>query len=203
MDGGDFLKATFEFNLANASNPCVMVWDWQLDELNDPIDLTISGADIVEAMIARCYTPFAGRLSNQLTMTSVSLRNYADLTDGYDRSGVLFVGTDPTAMLPPFVTFSVELLKGNFTMRSGRKAYPGPTITSLDADGLVTEAAQEAFTAVTDVWADESLFVEGMPDMTFYPRIVRKPLTPGINPSVFSNIIGYGLVKFGSQNTRK
>jgi hypothetical protein len=203
MNGGDFMRATCEFTLSNASNPCIMVWDFQLDELNNPIDLTIEGADIVTALIARHYTPLAGALSNQLTMTAVSLRNFADLTDGFDVNGVLFVGSQTGPMLPPFVTLAIELLKGNFTMKNGRKAYPGPVVADVDQDGTVDSAVVASIADTTDIWATTSMVVEGSVDMTFYNRIVRVPVTPGINPTVFSNIIGYGQAYFGTQNTRK
>jgi hypothetical protein len=203
MDGGDFLRATVEMTIPNASNPCLMVWDFQLDPTNDPIDLTDMGLDIVDALIARCYTPLLGRMTSQLTGIGVSLRNLGDITDGFDASGVLFTGSNPSAMLPPFITYSIELLKGNFAMRNGRKAYPGATVDNCDSDGLVTDSAQAAFADVTDVWASTAMVVEGTVDATFFPRIIRVPATPNTNPTVFSNIIGYGLVKFGSQNTRK
>lgn len=203
MNGGDFMRAICEMTISNASNPCLMVWDFQLDELNDPIDLTIEGPDIVAALIARHYTPLAGALSNQLTLTGMSLRNFADDTDGYDASAVLFVGTQTGPMLPPFVTLAIELLKGNFAMRNGRKAYPGPTVSDVDQDGTVDSSVVASIATTTAGWASTAMVVEGSVDMTFYNRIVRVPTLPNTNPTVYSNIIGYGPAYFGSQNTRK
>jgi hypothetical protein len=204
MDVGDFLKATFHFTVNGIVDGAIIVWDHECTQATGPFDLTGDGPSITEALIARYLTPFTAMTSDNVSLGSISLRNYADVTDGYDEFGPGWAGTGMQPMLPPFVTFSIQLTRANYAMRNGRKAYPGPQITQVDANGALNTATVDAIAAITDVWASQSMAVEGsMVDMTFDTRIVRDPTTPGVNPTVFSRVNGYGLAKFGTQNTRK
>lgn len=203
MDTGSFMRATCEFTVPNASNPAVMVWDFYVSSATGTFDLTGSGLDITDALIARHYTPMSSVISNGVTMTKISLRSYTDAADGYDRFGELWTGTNPNVMLPPFNTFSIQLVRNNYLMRNGRKAYPGPTVDSVATGGVVASSIRTGIGDITDVWATTSMTVESDVDIAFANVIVREPATPLTNPTVWSYIFGYGVVKFGTQNTRK
>lgn len=200
----DFMRATCEFSSPTGSDPFVMVWDWRVTALDNPITLSLDGPEIVDAIIARYYVPLEGLISSQITLNHVALRSWAYPSDGYDEFGSLWVGTNANSMLPPANTLAIQLTRSNYAMRNGRKAYPGPTIGLVATDGSLTTAARNSVTTVTDGWAATTMDVEfSGADASFTEVVIRKPVTPDINPTVFFQVQSYGTAYFGTQNSRK
>lgn len=204
MELNDFMRVTCTFNVASASNPVIMVWDYQAIASSGSFPLSLTGPDIVDAFVARYYYPLRLYLSSRAHLVQVSLRAWADPSDGYDAVGDLWQGESPAAMLPPFVTTAIRLVRANFLMRNGRKAFPGGTVEQLTADGGYNASVAAAIDAITGVWASTDFLVEsGDYDITFADRIIRVPTAENENPSVWSAINAYGTPYWGSQNTRK
>lgn len=203
MDVGNFVRATVSFQLLNASNPVVMVWDWECTQATGSWDLTGEGLLIAEALIERHYTPLTTIFSTAAQMTGISLRAWEFPADGFDLIGALWAGTNTAKMLPPFVTLAMQLTRQNYAMRNGRKAYPGPCIDILDTDGEVLPSIVESIAVYQDAWATTDMFIEGSVDFTLSPRIIRVPTAANTDPTVYSRISAYGPVYFGTQNTRK
>lgn len=200
----DFLRATCEFSSPTGSDPFVMVWDWRVTALDNPITLSLDGPEIVDAIIARYYTPVQSLISNQIVMTHIALRAWNYPSDGYDEFGSLWVGTNAGALLPPANTFAIQLVRSNYAMRNGRKAYPGPHAGALAADGSVAVATRNAFKTVTDGWAATSMEVEfSGADASFTEVVIRRNPIPDTNPTMFYQVQSYGTVYFGTQNSRK
>lgn len=204
MIENDFLRVTCDFYIPGASNPGVMVWDFELISPTGPQFVIDFGADFVAAFIPRYYTPIATYVKADVILNHISLRPYAYLSDGFDLGGDLFHGSNSGAMLPPFVTYSLPLTRANYAMRSGRKAYPGCVVAAVSTIGTPSGEVQGAFTTMTNAWATTDFVVESdFEELIFDERIVRVPSTSGINPTVWSRITGYGPMKFGTQNSRK
>lgn len=204
MQNGDFMRATVEFTVPNASNPAVMVWDYRVTVATVDFNLIDVGEEITDALIARQYEPLSGYLHPSAVITHIALRAFEFPTDGYDRYGSIWQGTAGGVMLPPFITYSIQLTRNNYAMRNGRKAFPGAIVAAVGTGGLMASSVVAAFEVVTDAWAETSMVVEiDDLDLAFEPVIVRVPTTPDTNPTVFSIIPSYGSVKFGTQNSRK
>jgi hypothetical protein len=200
----DFMRITCDMTMAASSGPVVMVWDFQCIATTAPFDLTGQGEVIVEAFLARHYTPIQALISQTVVMNHIAIRAWADPSDGYDVNGTLWSGTSNALMLPAANTFSIQMTRANYAMRNGRKAYPGPTVSAIGTPGVVSSAVVSAFETLTTAWRETTMVVEGLgADMTFQNRIIRVPTTEGVNPTVWSNIASYGAVKFGTQNSRK
>lgn len=204
MDTGNFFRVTCEFTVPNASNPCIMVWDYRVLSTDVPIVLSLNGSDIVDAFILRYYTPLAAQIASVVVMTGISIRAWEFPADGYDESGVIFTGTNANAMLPPANTLAIRLVRTNFLMRNGRKAFPGGNGIQITGSGGMAPATIAAFDAVTDAWATTDWVpeIDGV-DAVFGDVIVRVPTAPDTDPTVFSSNITYGPVYWGTQNSRK
>lgn len=205
MDLNDFLRVTCQFTVAGASNPVVMVWDFQTIAASSNYTLEFIGPDFVDAFIARYYYPLRLYLSSRCHLTQVGLRSWIDPTDGYDAVGELWQGESAAAMLPPFVTMGIRLVRNNYAMRNGRKAFPGSTVEQLASDGSYNSSVASAINVITAAWESTDFSVEvGDLDLTFAERIIRVPSGPiSENPVVWSRINAYGTPYFGSQNSRK
>lgn len=204
MGPGDFLRAIVTMAAPNLSDGAKMVWDWELSSSDLPITLSLDGQDIVDAIIARYYTPLQGALSNKLTISQVELRAYNYPSDGFIAAGTLWTGTDATSMLPPANTLALQLLRTDFTMRNGRKSYPGACVSSLNANGGVSTSTLDGFATVTDGWGETSLQVEfDATDATFDEVVIRAPVSYDFPVIVSQRITEYSAVYFGTQNTRK
>lgn len=200
----DFLRVTCQFDVPHASNPCVNVWDFKLESTDNPITLSADGPAFVESFIDRYYIPIANQISSQVTMTQISLRAWATPDDGYDQVGIIFVGAGAGVMLPPANTMAIRLVRSNYAMRNGRKAFPGPVTGMLNADGTMTDAVKASVNTVTAAWLATDFTVEfSGADAIFGEYIVRVPTTSGTNPTVVSFVSGYGTPYFGTQNSRK
>lgn len=204
MDTGNFMRVTTQFDVASASNPVVMVWDFQLVATDEPVALIEVGEDITTAFISRYLIPLEPFLSNKVTLTQVDIRAWAFPADGYVQLGALWQGNNADAMLPPFVAVSFRLARQNFAMRNGRKAFPGACITHAASNGTFNASVADALALITEVWTDTPFLVESdVSDMTFEERIVRVPSTADTDPTVWSVIGSFGRAYFGSQNSRK
>jgi len=199
----DFMRVVVQFDVPGASNPAIMRFDFQLTSTTDPFVLAEEGPNIRDTFIARYFIPLESVISNGVVMTQLDLRAFAHPDDGYTAVGSLWQGDNAFNMLPPANTLAFRLARNNFTMRNGRKAFPGPTSNELGPGGRISTAAADALAIITTVWTDEPMLVEGTgTDMVFSERIVREPTTEGVNPTVWSTV-SWGRAYFGTQNSRK
>lgn len=204
MGPEDFLRATLQFDVAGASNPVIMTFDWQCVGATDAFALADEGDDISLAIVARYLIPLEDYLSNDVTLTQIDLRAWAFPADGWTQVGALWQGNNADLMLPPFVTMAFRLARQNFNMRNGRKAFPGTCTTHVGANGKFNTSVADSLAVITAVWSEEPMLVEGVAvDMTFEERIIRMPTVDGVNPSVWSPVAAWGRAYFGSQNSRK
>lgn len=204
MDIGDFIRVTMEWTLPSGSNPALNVWDFEVTAATNPFDLTTEGAYIVNAIVSTRYIPLNAYIADAASVTAASVRGWSDPADGYDTAGSLYTGGADSAMLPPFVTTSIEMIRDNFVMRNGRKAIPAPHVAMVDINGQMSSAVVLAIEAVTTDWAENDIVVAGdTSEFTLSARIIRLPTVVATNPTVFSRISGYGNAKFGTQNGRK
>jgi hypothetical protein len=203
MNVGDFLTVETEWTVPFASNPCVNVWHFKCDAAATPGSLAFNGADVVESFIGRFVTPLLSYQASNLRLTGVKLRDITDPTDGYDAGGILAAGAAVSINLPPFVTFSIREQRYNLSTRSGRKALPGATVSSVADGGVVAPAVVTAMNTLMSDWAGGAWLVEG-PDWIFQTVILRLSPTPGMPPTVVNSISNmYVSSNFGSQNSRK
>lgn len=204
MIANDFMRVTCYFEVNSIPDAAVMVWDYRCAATDNPITLTLDGSYIASSFIDRYYAPFAAYLSNRVHMTQISIRSWQYPSDGYDAVGALWQGESNALMLPPANTVAFRLVRSNYSMRNGRKAFPGGTVEQLSAGGIFNPSVASALAAITDVWADTSWNVE-FPggEAEFGEYVVRVPTTPDTNPTVFYPINAYGTAYWGTQNSRK
>lgn len=204
IDVGSFVKATITFNVAGASNPVINTFDWRCSFASATGSLAIIGGEMCNAIVDRYYEPVRTQMASQVVMDTISLRAYADDTDGYDSTPMLWAGTATTGMLPSFVTYSVRKIRSNYALRNGRIAYPGPHLGGINTNGTVSTGPVSAFANMFEGWMDAPLTVEAdSGDYTFLDVIVREPSVPNTNPTLWSGINGFSMTKFGSQVSRK
>lgn len=204
MFTGDFMRVTVIGTIEGASNPVINTWDYRCVLASDANALQNVGEYIAESFYARYYEPLMPQISSYYSLNEIQLRVYGDAEEGYDWVNLPYVGGASGAMCPPFVTYSVELQRANFTMRNGRKAYPGVPTSVVVENGQLSGAVELAFATVFTAWETTPWLAEaGEADFEFEHIIVRKPATPNAIPTTFSRITGYALEKFGTQNSRK
>lgn len=204
MNVNNFFRITVEFSSPTGSDPLINVWDYRVLSTDNPIILTLHGLEIVESFVTRYYTPLSSTISTQTPITSVSIRAWTTPEDGFDSLTGFDVGSATAALMPPANTLAFRLVRTNFAMRNGRKAMPGATAVSLASNGGVTPATVSLFSTVTDAWAGTDWVPEisGV-DAVFGDVIIRVPTIPNTDPTVFSTNITYGIVYWGTQNSRK
>lgn len=204
MQVNDFVKVTVGWDVLGASEPVLNVWDFECVQFDDPTELQIVGPFIAAAFVAKYVTPMLVYMSNQVACTSLSIRSYADETEGYDTIGAFGTGASTSTLLPPFVTYSLRGQRFNFNIRNARKGLPGPNVNALGSNGQLTSSYVSGINATVEDWHDQ-LFVEaGENIISLMPRIVRDPSTKNTNPTVWSPITKWTVnPKFGSQNSRK
>lgn len=205
MDTGSFMRATVYGNMPNTSNPVINAWDFRCLSASDANGLSAIGEAITAAFLARYYAPFVGVISNQFGISKVTLREYANPLSGYDEEGLLFVGANNGILLPTFCTFSVKMIRTNFGMKNGRKAYSGVTVAALNGDSAINDATRATFATVFAGWATTTFIVEAdEADYSFEEVVVRKPTAPNTDPTMWYPVQNFSLNRFcGSQNTRK
>ena len=204
MFTGDFMRVTVFGTLPGASNPIINTWDYQCIVASDANALQNVGSYIAASFMARYYAPLVLTMHQEYRINRVELREYGDPEGGFDLNGNLFQGGSSGLPLPPFVTYSVKLIRANYDFKSGRKAFAGCNSAALTGLGGLNATTINTFQTVFSGWLDTEWTVEaGEADFTFQEVLVRS--ADGINtvPSAFSTIQGYSLEKFGSQNTRK
>jgi len=202
---GDFLRATVSLAAPNLSDGAKMVWDWELTAVELPLVLSLAGEEIVDAIIARYYAPFGLFLSNQLTITQIELRAYDYPSDGYIAAGTLWQGSNTSALLPPANAMALQLIRSDFTMRNGRKAYPGAVTQFVSAQGGVTAALVTEVAVVTNGWGDTSMEVELSEGngATFDEVVIKAPTSYELPVTKSQRITEYSAVYWGTQNSRK
>lgn len=202
---GDFLRATVTMAAPNLKDGAKMVWDWELTQTENPITLLLDGEAIVDAIIARYYTPIRDAINTACVITQVELRSYGYPEDGFIAAGTLWTGNTNAVLLPPANTLALQLIRSNFSMRNGRKAYPGATISDVGAGGVPNADAVALFKTATDAWGSTSMEVEFAVDAgaTFDEVVITAPLSYD-DPVVRSQrVTEYSEVYFGTQNSRK
>lgn len=204
MNINDFMRVTAYFRINGVSDAAVMVWDYRLIGADSPATLITTGSFIASSFIERYYTPFTSLFSNRCEMTQISIRAWATPTDGYDVVGNLWSGSGSTGMMPLTVTLALRLVRSNFSMRNGRKAYPAVLTSLALADASVDPAVVTSVNETTEEWATTSWFVEaGENELQFGEYVVREPASDGVNPTVFYPVLSYSSPYFGTQNTRR
>jgi hypothetical protein len=199
---GDYLKVTTQWEVPNASNPCENVWYFECESVSNPTSLAVGGDVIVDAFIARYVTPLMAYTNNDVHLRQVDLRSLTDLTDGYTAAGDLAVGEVAGVLLPPFVTYSVRLVRYNLSTNNGRKAFVGAPVGAVSPGGVLSDGYRNGINTIMNAWSTTDFVVEG-PDYAFTERIVRLSGTPGTLPTRSNYIRDYVLTGFGTQNTRK
>ena len=200
----DFMRGIVTFAAPNLSDGAKMVWDWQLVESDLPVTLSLDGEAIVDAILARYYTPVQGALSNQLVITQVELRSYTHPSDGYIAAGTLWTGGNPGSLMPPANTMAIQLIRTDFTMRNGRKAYPGGVAGSVSTTGGVLAATVASFRTVSDGWGSTPMTVEfDEGGATFGEVVIAAPISYDLPVLKYQPIFEYSDVYWGTQNSRK
>lgn len=202
---GDFMRAIVSMAAPNLSDGAKMVWDWQLVAVELPVTLSTAGEEIVDAIIARYYEPLADLLSTSLVITQVEIRAYGYAADGYIAAGTLWSGNSTVALLPPANALAIQLIRSNFTMRNGRKAYPGATVINLGQNGDVSTTGKNLVATVTDGWASTPMNVELSEGngATFGEVVITAPVSYD-DPVIRSQaVLEYSAAYWGTQNSRK
>lgn len=202
---GDYLRAIVSMAAPNLSDGAKMVWDWELSAVELPLTLSLAGSEIVDAIIARYYVPVASVISNKCVITQIELRSYSYPEDGFIAAGTLWTGGSSNGLMPPANTLAVQLVRSNFTMRNGRKAYPGGTPYSVDPNGGVEPGAVAVFKTATDAWGTTSMEVELSEGngATFDEVVIRAPISYNDPVVLAQRITEYSDVYWGTQNSRK
>lgn len=201
---GDYLRAIVSLAAPNLNDGAKMVWDWELTASELPITLSLDGADIVQAIIDRYYVPVQNALSTTLIITQVELRSYTHPGDGYLAAGTLWAGTNAGNLMPPANAMSIQMLRSDFTMHNGRKAYPGGVSSSVDGIGGVTGGTKAVFATATDAWGSTSMEVEFMETgATFDEVVIRAPKSYELPVIKAQRVSEYTDVYWGTQNSRK
>lgn len=204
MNVNDFFRITAYFRINGIPDAAVMVWDYRLLAADDPPVLSLVGPYIAASFVERYYTPFNTLFSNRCVMSQISIRSWAQPSDGYDAVGSLWAGTGSTGMMPLTVTLALRLVRSNFTMRNGRKAYPAVLTSLALPDSSIDPAVVDSVNDTTDIWASTSWFVEAdANELQIGEYVVREPAVEGVNPTVFYPILNYSAPYFGTQNTRR
>lgn len=202
---GDYLRAVVSFAAPNLKDGAKMVWDWELTQVELPLVLSLAGEEIVDAIIARYYAPLVSILSSQLTITQIELRAYDYPEDGYIAAGTLWQGTATGALMPPANALAIQLIRTNFTLRNGRKAYPGAISGTVGANGTVEAGAVNAFRTATNAWGTTSMEVELSVGngATFDEVVIKAPVSYALPVVTAQRVTEYSDVYWGTQNSRK
>lgn len=205
MNIGDVLRATVSFAAPNLKDGAKMVWDWELSQIELPLTLSLAGEEIVDAIIDRYYVPVASVISNKCTITQIELRAYGFPEDGYIAAGTLWTGGNSNGLMPPANTFALQLIRSNFTMRNGRKAYPGATPYAVNPNGGVESGTVATFKTATDAWGSTSMEVELSEGngATFDEVVIRAPESYADPVVLMQRVTEYSDVYWGTQNSRK
>jgi hypothetical protein len=199
----DWMKATVSGYIGTPAHDFNNVWSFKCLAASDANSLAAIGSYIVPSLLAFFYEPIAAVVSNKVIVNHVALRDYGDVTEGYDWIGAYVAGLYEGLPLPPFVTYNIELQRDNYLMNNGRKGIPGVASTSLDVNGNLSDSVKAYITdAIVDRNNDWNVEA-GAAEYTFGLKIVREPATPGTVPTVFSNITVCAAKSFGTQNSRK
>lgn len=199
----DILEATIYMQHEAASNPVINTLHWVCVQAS-PLQLQDVGGLIVSSLISRYYTPLTSWVVDAVSMYQVSLRNLNSPSEGWDSTGALWAGTNGTASLPPFVTYSVKKQRVAFDFRNGRLAIPGVASEALSAVGLPSEAVKGVFALWGDAIGNTTMNIEDdAGDMQFDDAIVRKSPTAGAPPTGWTLTGAWSMTKFGTQNSRK
>jgi len=200
----DFFRITVSQTSPTASAPIINTWDFRLLSTDNPLILSLHGPELVDSFITRYYQPLGAAISNQTPITGVTVRAYSHPEDGYDQLTGYAIGTNTAALMPPANTLAIRLVRTNFSMRNGRKAFAGATTNALSNTGGIATTTATLFATVTEGWQTTDWVPEitGV-DAVIGDVVVRVPTTPDTNPTVFSTNITYGAVYWGTQNSRK
>lgn len=202
MNTGDYMQVKVFWDLPNASLPAINVWNFLCDSATTPSVLQVVGGDIVDAFVERYLTPMAAINPTNVSVAKIELRKYGSLTEMYTATGILYTGSGGASMLPPFLTYNIELVRFDPSTRNGRISWPGVATSTCTADGVLQPAVKTFINDVGQGWADTEFVVEG-PDYVFSHMIAR--LDHGLLnvPSHAVTVAGYSCNGFGTQNTRK
>jgi len=204
MNVNDFIRATVHFRINNVPDAALMTWDFRVDAIDDPTSLFVTGSYIASSFISRYYDPFVSLLSSRCVMSEIQLRSWASPTDGYDAVGDLWQGTGTTGMMPLTNTFALRLVRSDFSLRNGRKAYPAVLCSLALADASMDPAVIDSVHDTTEGWTSDAWVVEaGANAIQLGEYVIRKPTGFGSNPTVFHPVLAYSDPYFGTQNTRR
>lgn len=202
MNLNDFMQVKVGWDIPNASEPVLSIWNFKCVGATTPQALQVVGSDIVTAFIERYLTPLAAINPTNVSVNKIELRKYGSLTEMYTAAGVLYTGSGGASMLPPFLTYNFELVRFDPSIRNGHISWPGVATSTCTADGKLQPTVRDFINDVGTGWSETEFTVEG-PDYVFQHEICR--LNAGLLnvPSHSVPVAAYVCNGFGTQNTRK
>lgn len=200
MENGQVLECKIFYNILGASNPCINVYHWLIEDMVGTATLDDTGADIQTAVVARHVTTMKQFQHTGCVYAKLEITNLDNFAEFYIGSLAGIAGVLGVPYFPPFVTMSMQEVRPSRSVRSGRKGVGGVS-GLITADGLTLAGSYPAaMNTVLSGWNLLTFPVEGDVDFSLRDVIVHK-ITGGAHTDYPATRWLFN--GFGSQNTRK
>lgn len=203
MLDGNVLQVSCSYLIEGASNPCINVWHFQVEDMDGASTLGDAGVDITDAFTAKFVNPVTYFQHTGVLYQQLNIINLNDPVEFFVATIDGFEGSAAGNRLPPFVTLSMQEVRPSRAIRSGRKGLGG-IAGSITADGLTLVApAQAQMDTMLSGWNTMATNVEGDVSFTLVDVIVRMNTSTLLPPTLVLPAARWLFSGFGSQNTRK
>ncbi len=203
MNDGDVIQISCSYLIDGASNPCINVWHFQVEDMDGATTLSDAGVDITDAFTAKFVNPVTFFQHTGVTYQQLNMINLNNAVEFYVATIDSFSGSGAGGRMVPFVTLSMQEVRPSRAIRSGRKGLGG-LVASITTDGLVLNApAQTQMETMLSAWNFMTTPVEGDVSFSLVDVIVRMNTSTLLPPTLVLPATRWLFNGFGSQNTRK